>query len=113
MRVVLIGLVAIALLAAACSGSRNEIDPVAQPAVTDLAERLGVDESAITIVSVEEVTWSDGSIGCPEPGMMYTQALVNGTLVVLEVEGKEYEYHSGAARDLFFCEDPIPPVGDS
>ena len=113
MRVLIIGVVVIALLAAACSGSGDEIDPVAQPAVTDLAERLGVDESAITVVSVEEVTWSDGSIGCPEPGMMYTQALVNGTLVVLEVEGKEYEYHSGGARGLFYCETPIAPVGDS
>jgi len=108
-RVLVIGLVSVALLAAACSSP--EVDPAAQPAVTDLAARLGVDESEIAVVSVEEVTWSDGSIGCPEPGMMYTQALVNGSLVILEVDGTRYEYHSGGGRDLFYCENPIPPTG--
>lgn len=112
MRAVVIGVVAIALLAAACSTSSPEVDPIAQPAVTDLANRLGVDESAIKVVSVEEVTWSDGSLGCPEPGMMYTQALENGSLIVLEIDGTEYEYHSGVGRDPFYCATPIPPVGD-
>jgi len=110
MRNLFLGLIAVALLAGACSTSSQEIDPVAQPAVTDLATRLAVDESAVTVVSVEDVTWSDGSLGCPEPDMMYTQALEEGTLVVLEVDSVAYEYHSGAAGDLFFCENPTPPV---
>jgi hypothetical protein len=28
--------------------------------------------------------WNDGSLGCPEPGMMYTQALVNGYWLIIE-----------------------------
>ena len=32
----------------------------------------------LKVLSAEAVTWSDGSLGCPEPGMMYTQALVPG-----------------------------------
>ncbi len=101
MRRLIIGMVAIALVAAACSSSPPVEDPLAQAAVTDLAARLGIDESAVTVVSVEEVTWSDGSLGCPEPGMMYTQALENGSLIVLEVAG----------RDPFYCATPIAPVG--
>ncbi len=112
MRPVVIGLAAIVLFAVGCSSSPPDVDPVAQPAVTDLADHLGVDESAITVVSVEDVTWSDGSLGCPEPGMMYTQALVDGTLIVLDVDGVAYEYHSGAEHDPFYCENPTPPVGD-
>ncbi len=112
MRRLIIGMVAIALVAAACSSSPPVEGPLAQAAVTDLAARLGIDESAITVVSVEEVTWSDGSLGCPEPGMMYTQALENGSLIVLEVDGTEYEYHSGAGRDPFYCATPIAPVDD-
>ncbi len=112
MRAVVIGLAAIVLFAVGCSSSPPDVDPVAQPAVTDLADHLGVDESAITVVSVEDVTWSDGSLGCPEPGMMYTQALVDGTLIVLEVDGVAYEYHSGGEHDAFYCENPTPPVGD-
>ena len=109
MRIVMIGLI-LALVAAACGGSAPDVDPVAQPAVTDLAERLGVDESAITVVSVAEVTWPDGSLGCPQPGMMYTQALVNGSLIVLDVDGTTYEYHAGADGRPFYCQDPTPPT---
>ncbi len=112
MRAVLIGMITVVFLAAACSSSAPEIDPAAQLAVSDLADRLGVDESAITIVSIEEVTWSDGSLGCPEPGMMYTQALENGSMIVVEVDGTEYQYHSGAGRDPFYCATPIAPVDD-
>ena len=72
-------------------------------AVADLAARLDVDPSEIEIVSVEEVTWPDGSLGCPRPGMSYTQALVDGQLIVLAVDDTEYEYHSGRGGDPFYC----------
>ena len=112
MRAVVIGMAVIALFAAACSSSPPEVDPVAEPAVADLADRLGVDELTVTVVSIEEVTWSDGSLGCPDPGMMYTQALENGSLIVLEVDGTLYEYHSGVGQDPFYCATPIAPVGN-
>jgi hypothetical protein len=38
--------------------------------------------------------------------MSYTQALVDGQRIVLEVDGARYEYHSGAHRPPFLCEDP-------
>ena len=61
-------------------------------------------------MSTDEVTWRDGSIGCPEPGMNYTQALVPGIRVVLELDGVRYEYHAGGARSIFLCENPQPPA---
>ena len=64
-----------------------------------------------TVVSSDEVTWRDGSLGCPEPGMFYTQALIPGTRTILEVAGKQYHYHSGGNRAPFLCENPQPPVG--
>jgi hypothetical protein len=90
------------------SGPRGTAEELA--AVDDLARRLDVDPSAITVVSTDEVTWRDGSIGCPEPGMNYTQALVPGIRVVLEVDGVRYEYHAGGARPIFWCEKPQAPV---
>ena len=81
-------------------------------AIADLAARLDVDPAAITTVAVDAVTWRDGAIGCPEPGMNYTQALVEGVRVILEVDGKRYQYHSGGPRALFYCEKPQPPVGE-
>ena len=85
-------------------------DPVGQ-AKAELAGRLGVDQSQVTLVGSDEVTWRDGSLGCPEPGMHYTQALIPGIRTVLEVAGKQYHYHSGGHRPPFLCENPQPPAG--
>ena len=79
-------------------------------AMTDLVDRIGASADAIEVVSVQEVTWADGSIGCPEPGMRYTQAIVNGTRIVLRVSGADYEYHSGGGREVFYCKNPSDPV---
>lgn len=79
-------------------------------AVADLAARENVDSGAVAVAEVREVTWSDGSLGCPKPGMSYTMALVPGTLVVLEIEGQQFEYHGARQGDLRYCENPKPPV---
>jgi hypothetical protein len=78
--------------------------PVVVAAVEDLAGRLGIEPDAVTVIDARAVTWPDGSLGCPEPGMMYTQVLVDGMLVVLEAGGRQYEYHGG--DPLFLCEQP-------
>jgi len=87
--------------------------PSVVSAVADLADRLGVSSSSVAVVIVEEVMWPDGSIGCPQPGMSYTQALVSGSRIVLEVDGTSYEYHSGGGREPFYCPNPTPPVPSS
>lgn len=79
------------------SGSPTDIASV------DLAARLGISVDEIEVVSVEEVTWPDGSLGCPEPGRMYTQALVNGSRILLRATGIVHEYHSGRGDDPFYC----------
>ena len=70
----------------------------------DLAGRLDVPVQEVTVVERVEKTWPDGSLGCPQPGMNYTQALVEGSLLVLEVDGKRYNYHAGGGRGYFLCE---------
>lgn len=89
------------------AGSGN----VVRDAVSDLARRLGIEASSIEVVTAEEVTWRDGSMGCPRPGMMYTQSLTDGSRVVLAAQGKRYEYHAGGRRSAFLCENPQPPAG--
>jgi hypothetical protein len=85
-------------------------DPVEQ-AKADLAARLSVDAAEVTVVSSGEVTWRDGSLGCPQPGMFYTQALIAGFRIVLAVAGQQYDYHAGANQAPFLCEKPQPPAG--
>lgn len=78
----------------------------AREAVADLARRLDVPTEEVELVSMEEVTWRDGSIGCAEEGKMYTQALVDGHRIILRAAGETHEYHSGGPRGVFRCEEP-------
>jgi hypothetical protein len=96
------------------SGSSGPATPggggLVEQAKADLVKRLGVDAAEVKVVSSVEVTWPDGSLGCPEPGMYYTQMVVNGNRTVLEVAGKQYAYHSSVHRAPFLCEHPAPTV---
>lgn len=85
---------------------------IVQSAVDDLAVRLDVADEQVIVVSHESVTWSDGSIGCPQPGMNYTQALVSGTRTILSVDGVDFAYHSSDRGEPFLCERPQLPSGD-
>jgi hypothetical protein len=80
--------------------------PDAVAAVADLATRLGIEPSAVEVVAVQEVTWSDGSRGCAKKGMNYTQSLIDGSRITLRVDGTTYEYHSGGSGGPFLCERP-------
>ena len=73
-------------------------------AVADLASRLGVDASEVSVVSARMVTWPDRGLGCPQPGMVYPQVQVDGTKIELSVRGTVYAYHSGGSRGPFLCE---------
>ena len=72
-------------------------------AMTDLATRIGVTEDSIRVKEARSVQWSSGAMGCPKPGMNYTQALVPGMLLLLEVNGTIYHYHGSDGRSLFHC----------
>lgn len=93
--------------------------PIVAPALDDLAGLLGVTPDDIEIVTSEMVTWPDGSLGCPEPGMSYTQALVEGSKVVLRYEDRVYVYHAGEDDQPFLCpsedkdggREMVPPPG--
>jgi len=74
------------------------------------AEEAATALDDVRIVSAEEVTWPDGSLGCPQPGMAYTQALVPGFRVVLDVAGEEQHFHAAQGGEFNFCDDPQPPV---
>jgi hypothetical protein len=70
----------------------------------DLAQRLGVEADQIDLVELTPVVWPDGSLGCPEPGMAYTQVQVEGLLIRLRAGKRIYAYHSGGGQPPFLCE---------
>ncbi|WP_324650386.1 hypothetical protein [Georgenia sp. H159] len=84
--------------------------PQVEAAIADLADHLGLAAADIAVVSHEDVTWPDGSLGCPSPGTSYTQALVPGARLVLAAEGREYSYHAGRDGEFRRCDNPQRPV---
>jgi len=71
--------------------------------VDALVAQLGVSRQDIMVVAAESVVWNDGSLGCPKPGEFYTQALVPGYRVILEVDGVQYNYHASEKGYFFLC----------
>ncbi|MFI8630972.1 hypothetical protein ACIGEP_00070 [Microbacterium sp. NPDC077663] len=70
--------------------------------VADLAAR-GVDGEP-SLVSSERVEFSDGSLGCPAPGMSYTQAIVEGYRVVVRADDRMFDYRFGNGDEPRLCE---------
>lgn len=88
-------------------------------ATADLSERLGVDVSAISVIEFRTVRWPDGALGCPREGEVYTQAIVEGGQVLLDFDGRIFDYRSDAAGNVELCPseekdggyDFVPPPG--
>lgn len=79
--------------------------PQVEMAKADLAERLNVAPETIEVVQVEARVWPDAGMGCPQPGMVYTQVPQDGLLIRFGAGGQVYDYHSGGTRDPFLCEE--------
>lgn len=69
----------------------------------DLAERIDRSMQEVVIADARRVTWANGALGCPEEGMMYTQALVDGYYIRLQADGRDYDYHAGREGKPFYC----------
>ena len=76
-----------------------------------------VDRDQLVIARAQSVVWSDGSLGCPEPGMMYTQALVNGYWVIIDAAGQTYDFRVDRSGRFQLCppgqgRPPSQPAAD-
>ena len=76
---------------------------ILDPILKDAAKLANVPGEQLVIVRAESVVWNDGSLGCPEPGMMYTQALVNGYWVIIDAAGRTYDYRVDSGGSFRLC----------
>jgi hypothetical protein len=76
---------------------------ILDPILKDAAALAKVSHEQLVIVRAQSVVWSDGSLGCPEPGMAYTQALVNGYWVIVEAAGQKYDFRVGSGGSFRLC----------
>jgi hypothetical protein len=83
---------------------RSEIPKgILDPILKEAASLARVAREQLVIVRAESVVWNDGSLGCPEPGMQYTQALVNGYWVVINAAGQTYDFRVGRGGNFRLC----------
>lgn len=88
-------------------------------AISDLAQRLSVAPDEVSLVEAKAVTWPNGSLGCPQEGQVYTQALVEGFQVLVSHGDRIYDYRANELGDVRLCpsdekdggRDFIPPPG--
>jgi hypothetical protein len=90
----------------AALASQSQVDQAKQ----DLAGRLSVSANQIVLTDFQEITWPDSSLGCPQPGMAYTQVTVDGISIQLQVGDRVYSYHGDGNRPPFLCER-VGPIG--
>ena len=92
------------------AGLQNLIDK----AMTDLAQRLSIPTTQITLIEAMPVVWPDTSLGCPQSSMAYHEVLTPGYLIQLQADNRVYQYHSDADQLVVFCEEypieyPVKP----
>ena len=85
---------------------------IANKAASLVASTLHVPVNEVTVLSVQEVTWADASLGCPESGKMYAQTLTPGYLVTTQVNGETQSVHMNDKGKGLICppEQAQPPV---
>jgi hypothetical protein len=76
---------------------------VRRAVVADAAKRFNVAESEVVLARAERLTWSDGSLGCPEPGLAYTQMLVAGFRVDATTSAGTLTYHTDSRGKVASC----------
>jgi hypothetical protein len=76
---------------------------ILESVLKEAAALANVAREQLVILRAESVIWNDGSLGCPEPGVMYTQALVKGYWVVVDAAGRKYDFRVGSRGNFRLC----------
>jgi hypothetical protein len=129
----LTGVLVAALLLSGCGPAKSETEvpgtaspsapPTSTPGVTApavgapgvpledaraaLAQALEIDQSEISVVSAEEVRWTDGCLEVELPGTQCTEVIVPGWRITLEARDADWVYHTNSDGSLLV---PVPHV---
>lgn len=76
-------------------GDGGGLERLLERAKEDIVQVARTSTDQVTVVSTEQVEWSNASLGCPQPDMMYAQVITPGYRIILEANGQTYQYHSG------------------
>lgn len=92
----------------------GQLQQAIEAARSDLAVALEMDMDSVSVLEAAQVTWRSGAVGCPEPEVLYTQALVAGYRIVLQSDSQSYTFHAKRGGQPFLCpqERAEPPVAE-
>jgi hypothetical protein len=95
---------------APASAVAQDLSPdVVAKARAELGKAVGAEKAeSARVVTAEALMWPNGALGCPQPGRMYTQAVVPGYRVVFEADGRTYAYHASQKGGFKLCKQPAP-----
>lgn len=111
MRKIFIGLVLLILVITACTPEAQpteigteveeqptqvgeELTPLQQEVISKVASNLGITEDQVRLVSSEAVEWPDSCLGIETEGIACAEVITAGQRIVLDVAGKQVEYHT-------------------
>jgi hypothetical protein len=83
--------------------SSEAAQAAADLAKAEAARQLKAPAGEFTVVTIEPAQWSDSSLGCRKPGLMYTQVVSSGYTVVLERDGRRHQVNVSGSRAVM-CE---------
>jgi uncharacterized protein YceK len=79
---------------------------VLDPVMAEVQRLAGVPMAGIRIQIATPVTFPDGGLGCPVPGIEYPQVQVDGYRIVAEAGGQTYDYRGTAPGKFRRCLSP-------
>jgi formylglycine-generating enzyme required for sulfatase activity len=94
------------------SSSEDQPGDVIGRAIEALSGSLGVDKSAIALVSMERQDFPDAALGCPQPGDAAAAVLTPGYKLVLQAGDARHELHTNLNGTLIRCLPSGEPVVD-
>ena len=74
-------------------------------ALNDAAAHLGVNRDQLQVDQVEAREWGDSSLGCPRPGLLYSQIVTAGFLIIISTGPKQLEYHTDSRGRVVLCKE--------
>jgi hypothetical protein len=71
-----------------------DLTPAQMGAVKALSDKYNIPVDQIKIIDTEEATWPNGCLGVVLPGIMCTDAIVDGFRIIMEANGQQFEFRT-------------------
>jgi uncharacterized protein YceK len=90
----------------------GDVAAIQQQVISQLAATIDQPITALRVESAERTEWSDGSLGCPDPAAMYTQAIEPGYNIIVNDGTRTYDIRASDRGTIIWCDGGTPrPIG--